>query len=134
MEEVVTRVVEPDDLDIARARFPVGKHIRGRVSRLLKPGAVGLFVDLGQEPGGFVDVLWLPYEPGFSAAMTLSPFTPCHTPTLNGMPTADPHVSFCVEKPLIEQCAKTLGNDAGNPKQSGTMKSTPAFPNSFRKK
>jgi len=64
MEEVVTRVVEPDDLDIARARFPVGKHIRGRVSRLLKPGAVGLFVDLGQEPGGFVDVLWLPYEPG----------------------------------------------------------------------
>ena len=44
MEEVVTRVVEPDDLDIARARFPVGKHIRGRVSRLLKPGAVGLFI------------------------------------------------------------------------------------------
>jgi hypothetical protein len=64
MEAVVTRVVEPDDLDLARARFPVGKHIRGRVSRLLKPGVIGLFVDLGQEPEGFVDVLWLPYEPG----------------------------------------------------------------------
>ena len=64
IEEVVPRVPEPDELDVARTRLPVGEHVTGRVSRILKPGAIGLFVDLGQEPGGFVDVLWLPHEPG----------------------------------------------------------------------
>lgn len=55
---------ESDELDVARTRLPVGEHVTGRVFRIPKPGAIGLFVDLGQEPGGFVDVSWLPYEPG----------------------------------------------------------------------
>jgi hypothetical protein len=34
------------------------------VARIPKPGVIGLFVDLGHEPEGFVDVLSLPREPG----------------------------------------------------------------------
>ena len=34
-------------------------------------------------------------------------------PTLNGMPTAEPQVNFCVEKPLIPPCARMVGSDAG---------------------
>jgi hypothetical protein len=56
-------VAEPDELDVARARFPVGEQVTGRVARIPKPGAIGLFVDLGREPEGFVDVLHLPREP-----------------------------------------------------------------------
>jgi predicted RNA-binding protein (virulence factor B family) len=37
--------------------------VTGRVARTPKPGALGLFVDLGREPEGFVDVLHLPREP-----------------------------------------------------------------------
>src|SRR5688572_20079254 len=73
------------------------------------------------------------YGPGSSAAITLLPSGPSHTPTLNGIGTADPHVSFWVENPLIPQCAKTLGSAAGNPKQSGSMNSSLATPNSRRK-
>src|SRR5580698_7213001 len=85
------------------------------------------------------------YLPGFRPASTLSPSGPTHTPTLNGVPSGvfsidsgpppgadDPHVSFCVEKPFTPACAKMVGNDAGKPKQSGSMYSALAFPNSFR--
>src|SRR5258708_39385190 len=55
-------------------------------------------------------------------------------PTLNGIsPIARPQVSFCVEKPLIPQCASTLGSAAGKPKQSGSMYSSLATPNWARK-
>src|SRR6187402_605807 len=75
-----------------------------------------------------------PYDPGSSAATMLWPSTPSHTPTLNGMPLAEPHVSFCVEKPLMPQCARMLGSAAVKPKQSGSMYSLLATPNSRRKK
>ena len=50
-----------DELDLQRGRYPLGAHITGRVSHIPRPGAIGLFVDLGEPPGGFVDVLNLPY-------------------------------------------------------------------------
>src|SRR5215472_13431637 len=84
------------------------------------------------------------YEPGLSPASTLSPSGPTHTPTLNGVPSGvlsmdsgpppgadDPHTSFCVEKPLTPECARMVGNEAGNPKQSGSMYSALVLPNSF---
>lgn len=49
-----------DDLDIARDRFPVGDHVSGIVTRVPQPGRIGLMVDLGRAPTGFVDVLHLP--------------------------------------------------------------------------
>jgi hypothetical protein len=51
---------ESDELDTARARFPVGDPISGVVSHVPRPGMIGVFVDLGPAPGGFVDVLSLP--------------------------------------------------------------------------
>src|SRR5262245_37254508 len=72
------------------------------------------------------------YVPGSNAAITLWPSGPSHTPTLNGMPTTEPHVSFCVENPLMPQCASTLGTAAVNPKQSGSMYSLLATPSSRR--
>jgi hypothetical protein len=57
-------MAEPDELDAGRARFPVGEAVAGRVALIPKPGVIGLFVDLGQEPEGFVDVLHLPRDPG----------------------------------------------------------------------
>jgi hypothetical protein len=53
----------PDELDTARLRFPVGSTVRGRFSAMLRPGAIGMFVDLGEPPQGFVDVLLLPASP-----------------------------------------------------------------------
>ncbi|MEA5359714.1 hypothetical protein VA596_09215 [Amycolatopsis sp., V23-08] len=38
----------------------VGSVVAGIVSSIPRPGAVGLFVDLGREPQGFVDLLSLP--------------------------------------------------------------------------
>lgn len=56
-------MAEPDQLDAARTRFPVGEKITGRVTRIPRPGTIGLLVDLGHEPQGFVDVLHLPRDP-----------------------------------------------------------------------
>jgi hypothetical protein len=57
-------MTEPDPLDLeldaARRTFPVGDHLTGKVTLIPHPGAIGLFVDLGQEPTGFVDGLHLP--------------------------------------------------------------------------
>ncbi|WFE50661.1 hypothetical protein [Micromonospora sp. WMMD1155] len=55
-------MMEPDKLDTARRRFPVGEHVMGQVIAIPRPGTIGLFVDLGQEPEGFVDVVILPHE------------------------------------------------------------------------
>src|SRR6267154_2621983 len=67
-------------------------------------------------------------------------------PTLNGVPIGvcsgefgpptladDPQVSFCVENPLMPECARMLGREEGNPKQSGSMYSALALPKSRRK-
>src|SRR2546421_5443782 len=79
--------------------------------------------------------------------MIVRPSVPSHTPTLKGMPTGvfsgesgpptcgagcQPDESFCVEKPLMPACARMLGSDAGNPKQSGNIYSSLAIPNSLR--
>src|SRR5580692_920012 len=85
------------------------------------------------------------YAPGFRPASTLSPSGPTHTPTLNGVPSGvfssdsgppaladDPHTSFWVENPLTPECARIVGSDEGNPKQSGSMYSALALPSSFR--
>src|ERR1700679_4209709 len=77
-------------------------------------------------------------------ARTLSPSGPTHTPTLNGVPSGvfssdsgppafadEPHVSFCVENPFTPECARMVGSDAGNPKQSGNINSALLLPNSF---
>src|SRR5215467_8661003 len=80
--------------------------------------------------------------------MMVLPSGPCQIPTLKGMPSGvfsgelGPPTrgagcqfaeSFCVEKPLMPACARIDGNEAGNPKQSGSMYSALALPNSFRK-
>src|SRR5260370_37571339 len=67
-------------------------------------------------------------------------------PMLNGVPRGvrsdesgppagadEPHVSFWVEKPFMPEWARMLGKDAGKPKQSGSMYSALALPNSRRK-
>lgn len=48
------------DLDAARRTFLVGDHVTGTVTLIPRPGVIGLFVDLGTPPTGFVDVLHLP--------------------------------------------------------------------------
>ncbi|MFX0578162.1 hypothetical protein [Nocardia nepalensis] len=57
-------MTEPDpielDLNAARRMYPVGNHVSGTVTLIPRPGAIGLFVDLGRPPFGFVDVLNLP--------------------------------------------------------------------------
>lgn len=53
-------MTEPEDLDAARRTFPVGDHVTGKVTLIPRPGVIGLFVDLGLPPTGFVDVLHLP--------------------------------------------------------------------------
>ena len=62
-EEETGNVAAHDELDAARARFPVGEEVTGRVTRIPRPGTIGLLVDLGQEPQGFADVLHLPHDP-----------------------------------------------------------------------
>src|SRR5271166_67960 len=85
------------------------------------------------------------YAPGFKPASTLSPSGPTHTPTLNGVPSGvfsgdsgpppgaeDPQTSFWVENPFTPECARMVGSDDGNPKQSGSMYSALALPSSLR--
>src|ERR1039458_10105050 len=94
------------------------------------------------------DEMLLPYPPGLRAARMVWPSGPSQIPTLNGMPMGDcsgesgpptlgagcqPDESFCVEKPLTPACASRLGSEAGKPKQSGSMYSALALPNSLRK-
>src|SRR5262245_58451256 len=79
--------------------------------------------------------------------MTVRPSVPSQIPTLKGIPTgvfsgesgpptcgAGCHAeeNFWVEKPLMPECARMLGNEAGKPKQSGSMYSSLAIPNSLR--
>jgi hypothetical protein len=56
--------MEPDweALEAARRRLPVGQEVRGTVTLIPRPGVIGLFVDLGEPPEGFVDVLALPAD------------------------------------------------------------------------
>jgi hypothetical protein len=48
------------ELNAARRRYPAGDQVSGVVTLVPRPGAIGVFVDLGRAPGGFVDVLDLP--------------------------------------------------------------------------
>ncbi|NKY42618.1 hypothetical protein [Nocardia cerradoensis] len=48
------------ELEAARSRYPIGDHVTGVVTLVPRPGVVGLFVDLGHPPTGFVDLLSLP--------------------------------------------------------------------------
>jgi len=61
-------MTEPDpaelELDTARQTYPVGDHVTGTVTLIPRPGTVGLFVDLGQPPTGFVDAFHLPRSVG----------------------------------------------------------------------
>ena len=61
------------------------------------------------------------YFVALTAATTPLPSGPCQKPTLNGMPAAERHVSFCVENPSMPAWASTLGIEATKPKQSGSM-------------
>lgn len=57
------RGVDIEALRAARRRYPVGAVVRGRVAPTpWPPGVTGLFVDLGAEPRGFLDVVHLPDE------------------------------------------------------------------------
>lgn len=49
------------------------------------------------------------YLPALKAAKMREPSTPCQTPTSNGIPYAEPHVSFWVEKPFKPQWAAIVG-------------------------
>jgi hypothetical protein len=51
-----------DALDRARARFPIGSRVSARVTNVPSPGRIGIVVDVGDDPEGFVDVRWLPRE------------------------------------------------------------------------
>jgi hypothetical protein len=49
--------------------------LTGTVVRIPKPGAIGIFIDLGLSVGGFVDVLLLPRDPaGWPAEGTVTNF------------------------------------------------------------
>ncbi|MEV6902612.1 hypothetical protein [Amycolatopsis sp. NPDC051372] len=49
--------------DADRRTYPPGDHVTGVVTLIPRPGAIGLVVDLGGPPQGFVDVLHLPRDP-----------------------------------------------------------------------
>lgn len=51
-----------DDLDRAREAFPRGSRIVARVTRVPQAGVIGIFLDAGSPPEGFVDVLNLPID------------------------------------------------------------------------
>jgi hypothetical protein len=56
----MSSVHEPwDDL---RSRLRLGQRLTGTVAQVPRPGAIGVFVDLGLSIGGFVDVLLLPFD------------------------------------------------------------------------
>lgn len=60
-------MIEPDpqleeELNAAHSLFPIGDHVTGVVTLIPRPGVVGLFVDLGHPPTGFVDILSLPFS------------------------------------------------------------------------
>lgn len=55
-------MIEPDprleeELHAAHRRYPIGDHVTGVITLIPRPGAIGLFVDLGDTPTGFVDAL-----------------------------------------------------------------------------
>lgn len=49
-----------DELDTSHSLYPIGHHVTGVVVAIPRPGVIGLFVDLGHPPTGFVDVGTLP--------------------------------------------------------------------------
>jgi hypothetical protein len=52
-----------DSLDRARAQYPVGSTFTARVTHVPQPGVIGVFLDAGAPPQGFLDVIWLPRDP-----------------------------------------------------------------------
>ncbi|MEU0431874.1 hypothetical protein ABZ153_09535 [Streptomyces sp. NPDC006290] len=53
-------MVNIGEWDRLRGGLRFGQTFQGTVTRVPKPGAVGIFVDMGLAVGGFVDVLFLP--------------------------------------------------------------------------
>lgn len=51
-----------DDLSEARRLLPEGSQVTGTISRVPKPGVIGIFVDLPDGMSGFVDLLTLPWD------------------------------------------------------------------------
>ncbi len=45
-----------------RRELCFGQVFEGTVAKVPRPGAIGIFVDIGLSVGGFVDVLWLPEQ------------------------------------------------------------------------
>ncbi|MFP3986240.1 hypothetical protein U9R90_01780 [Streptomyces sp. E11-3] len=43
-----------------RSRLRLGDRLTGTIVRVPRPGAIGVFVDLGLSVGGFVDVILMP--------------------------------------------------------------------------
>lgn len=55
-------VVTAEQWRSIRAGLRFGQRLRGRVVQVPRPGAIGVFVDVGLPVGGFVDVLLLPRD------------------------------------------------------------------------
>lgn len=55
-------VVTDDEWARIRQGLRFGQVFEGTVVKVPRPGAVGIFVDIGLSVGGFVDALLLPYE------------------------------------------------------------------------
>ncbi|MET8683763.1 hypothetical protein ABZV77_06060 [Streptomyces sp. NPDC004732] len=55
-------MLSDDEWSRLRDGLRLGQVFTGTVVRVPKPGAIGVFVDVGLPVGGFVDVLLLPYD------------------------------------------------------------------------
>ncbi|NKX86845.1 hypothetical protein [Nocardia coubleae] len=51
---------DPSVWDRVRANHVLGQRLTGTVAQIPRPGAIGIFIDLGLPVSGFVDVLLLP--------------------------------------------------------------------------
>jgi len=55
-------VVDIKEWNRVRGGLQFGQRLQGKIARVPRPGAVGIFVDVGLPVGGFVDVLLLPVD------------------------------------------------------------------------
>ncbi|MFJ5230863.1 SUKH-3 domain-containing protein [Kitasatospora sp. NPDC088391] len=57
-------MISPGEWERVRSGLRLGQRMVGRVAKVPTPGATGIFVELGLDVGGFVDVLLLPVDVG----------------------------------------------------------------------
>ena len=55
-------MVTAEQWKVVRAGLRFGQRLRGRVVHVPRPGAIGVFVEVGLPVSGFVDVLLLPRD------------------------------------------------------------------------